>query len=256
MANYEFLNLTIADNIATVRMDRPPVNAMSMGLFNEIAAVFQELGDRPSDVRVAIFTGTGKYFSAGRDIKTAGTEPQEKRFASADAAYTSILHCAVPVIGAINGASVGAGFMLALVCDLIIASESAIFGWPEIDIGLKAGIAITQRVLNPYQSRKLFYTGKRISAQELQQLGIADSVTSPDDLMSEAISLATLLASKPPLALRAAKWAANETEVISDFEQAYRAVESRVSLMLGQSDDHKEATAAFKEKRPPVFKGT
>jgi enoyl-CoA hydratase len=256
MENYEFLKLTISDQIGTVRLDRPPVNAMSMGLFDEIAAVFHELSDRPSDVRVAIFTGTGKYFSAGRDIKTAGTEPQEKRFASADAAYTSILHCAVPVIGAINGAALGAGFMLALNCDIIIASENAIFGWPEIDIGLKAGIAITQRVLNPYQSRKLFYTGQRLSAIDLQNLGIADSVTSPDELLPAAEVLATLLASKPPLALRAAKWAANETEVMGDFEQAYRAIESRVSLMLGTSEDHKEATRAFTEKRPPIFTGT
>jgi enoyl-CoA hydratase/carnithine racemase len=89
----------------------------------------------------------------------------------------------------------------------------------------------------------------------MYRMGVADSVVEPDRLMAEALELAGVLASKSPLALRAAKWSANEVEKILDFEQAYRAIESRVSLGLAKSDDHREAVRAFVEKRAPVFQG-
>jgi enoyl-CoA hydratase len=255
MGNYEHLDFAVGDFIATVRIDRPPVNALTMALYREIYAVFTEISDRMEDVRVAILTGTGKYFCAGRDLKIADREPQEQRNAAVRAAFGALYHCAVPVIGAINGPALGAGLTMVLDCDIIIASERATFGLPEINAGLCGGMAGTRRGFNQYQGRKLYFTGDAISAQELFRLNVADSVVTPDELMPTAMQLATRLAAKSPLALRAAKWSANEVEKILDFEQAYRAVESRVTLGLAQTEDHKEAVRAFVEKRPPVFVG-
>ncbi len=255
MGDYECLKLEVSDYIATVRLDRPPANALSWQLYREIGAVFDELSERADDVRVAILTGTGKYFCAGRDIKIATNDPPEKRNASVRAAFHSLLHCAVPVIGAINGAALGGGLTLVLDCDIIYASETATFGLPEINSALCGGFTSTRRGFNTYQGRRLYFTGEPASAELLHRWGIVDTVTSPEELMPEAMKLARVLAAKSPLALRTAKWSANEVEKILDFEQAYRAVESRATLGLARSEDHAEAVRAFKEKRDPVWVG-
>jgi enoyl-CoA hydratase len=255
VSDYELLNLEVKDFIATVTLDRPPVNALSMSLYNEVRAVFDEISERADDVRVAVLTAKGKYFCAGRDLKIADNDPPEKRSAAVRAAFGALYHCAVPVIGAINGAALGGGLTLVLDCDIIVASEVATFGLPEINAGLCGGMALNRRGFNQYQGRRLYFTGEAISAAELYRMGVADRVVSPEELMPEAMKLAGVLAAKSPVALRAAKWSANEVEKILDFEQAYRAVESRVSLALAATEDHKEAVRAFVEKRPPVFKG-
>jgi enoyl-CoA hydratase len=255
MGDYEGLKLEVSDYIATVRIDRPPANALSWQLYREIEAVFREVGERTEDVRVAVLTGTGKYFCAGRDIKVATNDPPEKRNASVRAAFASLLHCAVPVIAAVNGAALGGGLTLVLDCDIIYASERATFGLPEINSALCGGYTSTRRGFNTYQGRRLYFTGESVSAELLHRWGIVDTVTSPEELMPEAMKLAGVLAAKSPLALRSAKWSANEVEKILDFEQAYRAVESRVTLGLAKSEDHAEAVRAFAEKRPPVWVG-
>jgi len=255
MSSYEHLTLEVADYIATVTLNRPPVNALSMALYKEIRAVFDEISARADDVRVAIVTANGKYFCAGRDLKIADDDPQEVRNAAVRAAFTSLYHCAVPVIAAVNGAALGGGLTIVLDSDIIIASENATFGLPEINAGLCGGMAINRRGFNQYQGRKLYFTGDAVSAQEMYRMGVVDTVTTPEELLPTAMELARKLAGKSPLALRAAKWSANEVEKILDFEQAYRAVESRVTLGLAQTEDHKEAVRAFIEKRPPVFVG-
>jgi enoyl-CoA hydratase/carnithine racemase len=249
----ESLRVEVADHIATVTIDRPPVNALNMGVLEEIVQVFGGLGDQPG-VRVAILTGNGKYFSVGRDLKSSGTEPVERRFAMIADANVAIHRCPVPVIAAVNGMALGGGFSLVLNCDLIIASNASSFGWPEIEHGLSGGMAWSRRALNPYQARKLYFTGERLSAEGLLAKGIADSVVAPADLAPAARALASVLAAKSPTALRAAKWTANQVEMMTDVEQAFREVESPVSMRLAQSDDHMEAARAFAEKRPPVFK--
>jgi enoyl-CoA hydratase len=188
-------------------------------------------------------------------LKSAGSESPEKRFAAIATANAAIRQCAVPVIAAVNGPALGGGFSLVMSCDIVIASSESSFGWPEIEHGLIGGMAWSQRVLSRYQSRKLYFTGERVSPESLQALGIADRVVVPGELMPTARELAGTLASKSPLALRAAKWTANEVENMVDMDQAFRAVESRVSLQMAQTEDHKEAAKAFAEKRRPVFRG-
>jgi enoyl-CoA hydratase len=251
---YEYLDLELENFIATVTISRPPANALSMDLYNEIRSMFDEISEN-LDVRVAILTAEGKYFCAGRDLKLAVNDPPEKRSKSVRAAFGSLYHCAVPVIGAINGPALGGGLTLVFDCDIIIASERATFALPEINAGLCGGMALMRRGLNQFQGRKLYFTGEPVSAEEFYRLGVVDKVVPHEQLMAEARKLADVLASKSPSALRAAKWSANEVEMILDFEQAYRAVESRVSLGLAAGEDHKEAVAAFREKRRPVFQG-
>jgi enoyl-CoA hydratase len=249
------LRVEISDHIATVTLDRPPANALTTDVYREIGDVFRAVGDRDSGARVVIFTGAGKYFCVGKDLKTPDDEPEERRNAALRAAFGAIVHCEVPVIAAVNGAALGAGFTAVLGCDIIVASSAATFGLPEINAGLAGGLAITRRGFNQYQARRLSFTGGSIGAAELYRLGVAERVVEPDDLMPEARQLAATLASKSPLALRAAKWSANEVEKLVDFEQAYRAIESRVTIALAQSQDHHEAIAAFQERRVPDFKG-
>ncbi|MFC1991041.1 enoyl-CoA hydratase-related protein [Chloroflexota bacterium] len=255
MGDYQFVKLEVMDYIATVTLDRPPVNALSMDLYRDIGSVFREISDRTDDVHVAILTGAGRCFCAGRDLKLAENDPWEKRSALARAAYGALYHCAVPVIAAVNGPAMGAGFVSTSFCDLIIASEKAVFALPEIDAGLNMSMAAMTRWLNTGHARKLAFTGERVSGHELYRMGMVEKVVPHDELMPEALKLAKVLASKSPGALRAAKWSANEVEKLTDHEQAYRAIEARVSMALFDTEDRREAGKAFVEKRPPTFKG-
>ena len=226
-----------------------------MGLYQDITSAIQEVNQRAGDVRVAILTGAGRCFCAGRDLKDADTDPPEERAKIVQAHFATLYHCEVPVIGAINGPAMGAGFATVLSCDIIIASENATFAKPEIDAGVNPGVALLRRGLNQFQARKLCLTGARITAQELYRLGVLDSVVAPDQLMPEAMKLARVLADKSPLLMRQAKWAANEVEKMMDFEQAYRAIESKMNVALFQTKDSHEAGRSIIEKRRPEFTG-
>jgi enoyl-CoA hydratase len=237
VAEYETLKLDVSDHIATITLDRPPVNAVTVGVWRDLAAVFAEIADRTSEIRVAILTGAGRCFCGGRDLKLSPLDPPEQRSVLARRGYAAVYHSAVPLIAAVNGPAMGAGCCLALLCDFVIASDRAVFAMPEIDAGLNFSAAMLLRGMNQYQARYLGFTGDRI------------------DLIKEVRITAAKLAAKSPEALRGAKWSANEVEILfADFERAYRAIESRVSIGLMKNDDTKEATRAFAEKRQPVFK--
>ena len=146
MGEYENVKLTVQDGIATVLLDRPPVNAISTALYKDIAAVFAEIGDRTDEIRVAILTGNGRCFCAGRDLKLTETEPWEARARHTRAAFSAVYRSAVPVIAAVNGPAMGAGFIMTVLCDIVVAAENAVFCLPEIDAGLNMSIATLRRV--------------------------------------------------------------------------------------------------------------
>jgi enoyl-CoA hydratase len=252
VSEYEFVRVDVEDRVAVVTLNRPPVNALNIGLYRDIATAFEGLRDR-TDVHAAIFTGEGRAFCAGRDLKVAGTEDPVERAKWVKVGLSAIYHCAVPVVGAINGAAVGVGFICAMLCDFLIASEQAFFAMPEIDAGGNPSVATILRGLNQFQARSMAFLGERLTPNDLYRQGILRAVVPHDELLPEAKRLAEILAGKNPMALRMAKWSANEVEALfADFEQAYRAIESRVSAVTLQTDEAKEAAEAFAEKRGPL----
>jgi len=256
MNEYENVTLTVENKIATIRLNRPPVNALSIGLYRDIAAVFDDVNTM-DDVNVAIITGNGRCFCAGRDLKTAETEDPKVRAKHVKAGLHAVYHCEVPVIAAVNGPAMGAGFCIAALCDMVLASEQAVFGMPEIDAGVNPSVATILRGFNQFQARAMAFTGERYTPEDMYRLGMVRKVVPADELIPEAMKLAEVLAAKSPLALRSAKWSANEAELlIANFEQVYRSVESRVSDANLNSNDRREAARAFAEHRAPVFTGS
>jgi enoyl-CoA hydratase/carnithine racemase len=163
------------------------------------------------------------------------------------------LECKKPVIGAINGAALGAGLAIAASCDILVASESASLGLPEIDVGLLGGGRHTMRLFGCSRTRRMMFTGYRVPADECYRLGVVESVVPPDQLMEAAMVLAREIAAKSPIAIQLAKTSLNAIEEMS-LRDGYR-FEQNMTVELGKSEDSKEAMRAFSEKRPPVFTG-
>lgn len=253
----EFIKCVVQDHVAVVTMDRPPVNAVNGQTHEEMMRVFDTLSDR-DDVRVAILTGAGKVFSAGADIKARlAREPEPGDFwqhsRRAREAFYSIMECRVPVIAAINGPALGAGLGIAASCDILIASEHAVLGLPEIDVGLLGGSRHALRLFPHSKTRRMMLTGQRLSGAELHRLGVVEECVPAGKLMDAARALAREIAAKSPVAIRLAKHALNTVEFMS-LRDGYR-FEQNMTGELAKYEDSREAMRAFVEKRPPVFKG-
>lgn len=254
---HQFVKVDVSDFIATVVMDRPPVNAQNSQFRMEIMEVFDAFNDR-DDVRVAILTGAGKVFSAGADIKERiGLVKQPGdywRHNRAAREYTNcIRECKIPVIAAVNGAALGAGFGLMAACDIMMASDNAVFGMPEIDVGLAGGTSMLTNLVGKSRGRRIVFTGDRIPAQEMYRLGVIECCVPREALMEEALKMARIIAAKSPLAMRLAKEAYNVCENMPQRD-GYR-FEQNITEQLSHTEDAQEAQRAFAEKRKPVFKG-
>jgi enoyl-CoA hydratase len=255
------LHVEVVDHVATVTLDRPPVNAIVTATMVEIAETFTALGD-DRDVRVAVFTAAGdRAFMAGVDLRSLG--PRDRgadvpaRYVTDPAAAArdgmwAITDCAVPVIAAVNGPALGAGLAFAACCDVIIAADNATFGTTEINVGLLGASAHLSRLVGRYKARELFFTGETISAAELHRLGAVRSVVPRAQLLDEANTFARTLASKSPIALRLAKESMNRVEWLP-LKEAYR-TEQEYTARLQTFDDAAEARQAFLEKRDPEWK--
>ena len=253
----EIIKCEVADHIAVVTMDKPPVNAQDAAFHNEMMQTFDRLSD-DADVRVAVLTGAGKIFSAGADIKArAGKErgPGEAWRHSRDAreCFHSIVECKKPVIAALNGAALGAGLAVAASCDILLAAEEAVLGLPEIDVGLLGGGRHTMRLFGHSLTRRMMLTGYRVPAPELYRLGIVEACLPQAELMPAALALAADIAGKSPIAIKLAKHALNTIEEMS-LRDGYR-FEQNMTTELSGYEDSKEAMRAFVEKRQAVFTG-
>ena len=255
--DFKTLQLTIEDGVAIVTLNRPPVNAQNAELRSEITQVFDALTDM-DEVAAVVLTGAGKVFSAGADIRerpnlgsTGGAYWRHNRLVRES--YYAVVECAKPVIAAINGAALGAGFGLVMASDIWVASEDAYVAMPEIDVGLAGGVTFLQKVFGRSRARRMFYTGMKVSAQELYRLGLIEACLPAAELMPYAIGIAKEIASKSPLAVKLAKEAARMTEVMP-MREAYR-YEQGNTVALSKTEDSKEAQRAFLEKRKPVYVG-
>jgi enoyl-CoA hydratase len=253
----EHHRLDVADGIATVVFDRPPVNAQNRATREEFIRIFDTLSDR-DDVRVVILTGTGDMFSAGADIKERvdlvhepGDYPRHNR--TVREFFYAATDCAKPVICAVNGPAIGAGFALALACDIILASDNAFVSMPEINVGLAGGARFLMEHFGRSKTRAMYFTGRRVAAAELYRLGVIEACVPRPQLMDATLELARDIAAKSPLAIRQIKRTLNAIEEMP-VRDAYR-YEQTVTVELSHSEDAREAQRAFVEKRKPVFKG-
>ncbi|MFC7398694.1 enoyl-CoA hydratase/isomerase family protein [Chelatococcus sp. GCM10030263] len=247
--------LEVADFIATVTMDRPPVNAQNRRLREEMTWLFDSLSDR-EDVRVVILTAAGKIFSAGADIK-------ERPLLAADAGayighnrltrefFYAVSDCTKPVICAANGPAIGAGFALMLYCDIMLCVEDSWVSMPELDVGLAGGGKLMMEHFGRSWSRLIYFTGRKIPAAELYRQGVVSACVPREALMDEARTIAREIAAKSPLAV---KWVKRGFTVAEDLppREAYR-YEQTITHDLSRTRDTKEAQAAFAEKRKPAF---
>lgn len=245
----------IKDNIAIVTLNRPEkLNAFNSDMTEELCQTMYDLGNNKS-IRCIVITGNNeKAFTVGGDI---GEEITKDSISGYDFALLgkdcmlSIYDCAVPVIVAAKGYSLGAGLEIMIACDYTIVSEDAKIGIPTINLGTIPGWGSTQllpRVVGIKKAKELLYTGKILNADEALHVGLVEKVVKKEILLSEAIELAKEIADKAPLAIRNMKLAINkglETEFKSGLE-----IETGLFSMCYGSEDKKEAMSAFLEKRP------
>jgi len=253
------VSVDVADHIAVVTLDRPPVNAVDHATLDALAVAFASLDDNRG-VRVAIFTAAGdRAFMAGLDLRAEAPSADESpaRFVTdpglvAREPMWAITECAVPVIGAINGPALGAGLAFAACCDILVAADTATFGTTEINVGLLGASSHLSRMVGRHKAREMFFTGETVTAEELQQLGVVRAVVPRAELMDTALELARTIASKSPIAMRLAKESMNRVEDLS-LRDGYR-TEQEYTARLRQFDDSREARAAFLERRDPDWK--
>jgi enoyl-CoA hydratase len=251
---YECFTVEIADYVATVSLNRPPVNAQNRKFREEIVQVFDSFNDR-KDVRAIVVTGNGKTFSAGADLKDrpnhsdAGAYPLHNR--NVRASFDVVMECSKPVIAAINGAAIGAGCVLALCCDILVCAEEGFLSMTEVDVGLAGGVSHVRRFFRESDARLLIYTARRMYGPDLYRQGVVSACVPGDKLMETALDIARTIAAKSPLAVQAAKRSFNVTEDMT-LRDGYRYEQSQ-TVILSATEDSKEAQRAFAEKRKPVF---
>ncbi|QQO19116.1 enoyl-CoA hydratase/isomerase family protein [Bradyrhizobium diazoefficiens] len=251
------LKIIVADHVATLTMDAPPVNALTRVLNDELTLALDRISEM-DEVRAVVLTGEGKVFCAGADLKGRAEVIKHPGDFLAHSRRTrecfhSIRECAKPVVVAINGAALGSGVAMVASSDILVASEKASLGLPEIDVGLLGGCRHAMRLFSHSRLRRMALTGHRVSGPELYRLGIVEACVPPEDLMLTALDIAKTVASKSPLSTRLGKHTLNVIEDMS-LRDGYRYEQDQTAI-IGKTDDAKEAQLAFKEKRAPIFKG-
>ncbi len=251
------LKVSIAGGIATMTMDNPPVNALSRVLNDELTLALDRVSEM-DDVRVVILTAAGKVFCAGADLKgraqmIKGPGDLVAHSRRTRECFHAIRECAKPVIAAINGAALGSGLAMVASADILIASEKASLGMPEVDVGLLGGCRHAMRLFSHSRLRRMALTGYRVPGPELLRLGIVEACTAPEELMPTAMEMAASIATKSPISSRMIKHTLNTIEDMS-LRDGYR-YEQDMTAQIARTDDAKEAQAAFREKRPAVFTG-
>ena len=257
MDDFTQLRVSIDGHIAVLTLDSPPVNALTRVLNDELTLALDRISEL-DELRVVVLTGAGKVFCAGADLKgraenIKGPGDLQAHSRRTRECFHAIRECAKPVVVAINGAALGSGLAMVASSDVLIASEKASLGLPEVDVGLLGGCRHAMRLFSHSRLRRMMLTGWRVSGAELYRLGIVEACTTPDELMPAAMEMAATIASKSPVSTRMGKHTLNTIEDMS-LRDGYR-YEQDMTALIGKTDDAKEAQAAFREKRAPQFSG-
>lgn len=249
---------TSEDGFVVLQLNRPEArNALSAELRAELIAALDRADSDPA-VRAIVIAGGEKVFAAGADIKLLSQVDLSGalELGRGVGVFEAVARCRTPVIAAVSGLALGGGFELVLACDIVVASETAEFGFPEVTLGIIPGGGGTQRltrVAGKQRAMELVVTGRRFPATEAKELGLVTELTAPNDWMTRARELAATIASRPPLAVALAKQA-----VLAADEQpltAGIAHERRLFELAMATEDRVEGMTAFIEKRRPDFKG-
>ena len=243
--------------IAVVLLNRPKqLNALSDELMNELVNALRQL-DEDGEVRCIVLGGSERAFAAGADIEVLSrTTPYEAATSDRLARWDSIRKVGKPIVAAVSGFCLGGGCELAMLCDLIVASESAQFGQPEINLGLMPGAGGTQRLaraIGKAAAMDVILSGRFLSAREAQAAGLVSRVVAREAWLEEAKRVARTIAEKSPLALRLAKEAVNRA-FEGSLQLGVEYERQSFALALG-TEDAREGMSAFLEKRKPEFKG-
>ena len=247
--------------VLTITLNRPKANAINVPTSLALYAAFAQLQNDPA-LRVAILTGTGRFFSAGWDLAgaTEGEAIDADHGPGGFGGLTEFFSLGKPVIAAVNGLAMGGGFELALAADLMLASDTAEFALPEVKLGMVAdsgGLLRLPRRLPRALAMELLLTGRRMGAPEALRWGLLNQVTSAGDLMDCARALALQIVQAAPLAVAAVKEIVSATEG-QDLQTAYRTLrqgELPIYRAMLRSTDAAEGPLAFSEKRPPRWTG-
>lgn len=262
--DWSFLRVEISDRIATITLDRPPVNALSAPMMRELARVLGELG-RAKDAHVVVLTADGdRVFCAGADVKESERRYVRKELLPDESVadlidpgavvremFWGLRHGQLPVVAAVNGLALGAGAALVACCDVVVASDNAAFSLPEIDVGVLGGYRHAQRLVGAWKAREMMLTGERVPAAELHRLGSVARVVPHDELAAAAREVALTIAAKSPMAVRMAKQSMNRVEHLS-LEEGYQLEQDYTSRITPLADS-KEARASWQDKRTPEW---
>lgn len=254
---HEMITTETRGRVGLITLNRPQaLNALNKQLMDELTSAL-EIFDQDNKIGAMVVTGNEKAFAAGADIKEmAGKSAQEMKDSKQVAVFDRIRSVEKPVIAAVSGWALGGGCELALSCDMIIASESAKFGLPEVTIGVIPGAGGTQRLthaLGKSLAMEMILNNRTLTAQEAHQFGMVNRVIPVSDYLNDAVKLAEEIASRAPLAVRAAKKAVNasyETSLTDGLAE-----ERQLFYELFGTEDQKEGMQAFIEKRKPNWTG-
>jgi enoyl-CoA hydratase len=255
--DFENIVTSVEEHVATIRIHRPKVlNALNRQTMDEIVAVLQAF-DADETIRVVILTGDERAFAAGADINEfAGATPVQMLQGYRFEQWERIRGFPKPIVAAVGGFCLGSGNELAMLCDIIVASETARFGQPEINLGIMPGAGGTQRLpraVGKHRAMELILTGRHLTAQQAYEWGLVNRVVPPEMVLDEARSIAREIATKAPVAVRLAKEAilkSLDTPLETGLDH-----ERRLFYLLFGTEDKEEGIAAFLEKRKPRFKG-
>lgn len=256
MPDLQFIDWQSDGPIATVWLDRPPVNATDQQLYGEIRTFFRNVPDYLPEARAVVLAGRGKHFCAGNDLaefQTLDPDNAPEQLQLAREAFWAIYDSPYPVIAAVHGVAVGSGLAIAASCDLVVAAEGARFATPEVNVGVLGGAKHLSRLVPQGMVRLMHYTGDLYTAEQLLPYGGIAEIVPNDGLLEAARDVARSIARHSPVTLRLAKRSLNGIEY-RDLKSGYEFEQGQTRELAGY-EDSKEAVNAFLERRTPVYTG-